>query len=132
MPDSLTPESLAPFKRLSKEIHGLEHSENSPLALMQLSHCGRQSPRFLGGRSFLDKPIGASNIQLSSPDGWLGKFVFSLMFAPAVAATDKEIDDIVEQFVTGARLAVESGVSLGTLLPTGAELSVPLTTFFQH
>ncbi|KAF9517686.1 hypothetical protein BS47DRAFT_1290658 [Hydnum rufescens UP504] len=109
VPETIIPETVAPFQKLSRAIHGPEGGENSPLALMQLSHCGRQSPRFLGGRSFLTPPIGASNLQLSSPDGWLGKLVFSLIFAPAVAATDQEIDNIVERFVMGAKLALESG-----------------------
>ncbi|KAI6107602.1 hypothetical protein EDD17DRAFT_629073 [Pisolithus thermaeus] len=80
IPSTLTDETLAPFKRLAQVIHGDaivedgNYSDNSrrtpgnvrPLAIMQISHTGRQSPTVIGGRSPFVPPKAPSSVRIGS------------------------------------------------------------------
>lgn len=80
IPNELTDETLAPFQRLAQVIHGdtivedgscshnSRHSPGKvrPLAIMQISHAGRQSPIVLGGRSPFVPPKAPSSIRVGS------------------------------------------------------------------
>lgn len=121
VPEQLLEESVTPFKYLADIIHGgsptasdLSSSTEHPqpaLAIMQLSHAGRQSPRLIGGRSLLTPPLGASTVPMKSrSDSWIGHALFGLTFAPPKEATDDDIEDVIEKFVRGAELSVEAGV----------------------
>lgn len=81
IPRELTEETLAPFKRLARVIHGNGDATQSesemhpgngspvgarPLAVMQISHAGRQSPVFLGGRPLSVQPLAPSAVRVGS------------------------------------------------------------------
>lgn len=77
VPNVLNDETLAPFKRLAQVIHGdavVENGEYShssrykvrPLAIMQISHPGRQSPIVVGGRSPFVPPKAPSPVRVGS------------------------------------------------------------------
>src|ERR1700730_11955516 len=71
VPEVLDDMSISPFKKLASIMHGNSdddstNAEHSPLALMQISHSGRQSPRFVGGRFIFDPPLGASDVPMKS------------------------------------------------------------------
>lgn len=80
IPSTLTDETLAPFKRLAQVIHGDAIVENGscshnsrhtpgnvrPLAIMQISHTGRQSPIVIGGRSPFVPPKAPSSVRIGS------------------------------------------------------------------
>lgn len=143
LPDSLTPDALRPFAQLSAAIHGSENQSHHyssssrrtrALAIMQLSHAGRQSPLILGGRPPFSAPLGPSAVPLGTKQqGVLGGMLYSLLFQTPRAMTASAIDDVVDRFVRGARLAHASsfdGVQLHAshgcehdpaLSPSGAE-----------
>jgi 2,4-dienoyl-CoA reductase-like NADH-dependent reductase (Old Yellow Enzyme family) len=80
---------------------------------MQLNHTGRQSPRIFGGRSFFSQPIGASTIPMkvrAKNQKLFGRPLFALFFNAPRAATELEIQDVIDGFVRGAELALRSGV----------------------
>ncbi|KIO14080.1 hypothetical protein M404DRAFT_120904, partial [Pisolithus tinctorius Marx 270] len=77
VPNVLNDETLAPFKRLAQVIHGdvvvengkYSHSsrhEVRPLAIMQISHPGRQSPIVVGGRLPFVPPKAPSPVRVGS------------------------------------------------------------------
>lgn len=108
IPQELTPGSVAAFKRLASAIHDSGHSI-SPLAIMQLSHAGRQSPRIVGGRSYFEPPHAPSAVPLRPKEGTLSSIFYRLFFAEPKAMTDEEVDVVKEAFVRGAMLAQEAG-----------------------
>lgn len=77
VPEELTPDSIKPFKDLAQSMHIPGNSP--PLKLMQLAHAGRQSSQFVGGRYFTP-PVGASDIPITPPPGWFGRFLFAILF----------------------------------------------------
>ncbi|KAJ7483460.1 hypothetical protein FB451DRAFT_1350565 [Mycena latifolia] len=109
---------LKPFEALATAIHG--ERADKPMAIMQLSHAGRQSPNLLGGRLPFVPPLGPSSIRLGSSlgnngiiSGLLHRFIFQVPRAMSLA----DIDDVVEAFVHGAKVAARTGFD-------GAELHV--------
>ncbi|KAH0826612.1 hypothetical protein J3R83DRAFT_4976 [Lanmaoa asiatica] len=68
VPEVLDEETLASFKKLARTIHSKDSREPStcPLAVMQLSHVGRQSPNFIGGRKLGVPPMAPSPVRLGS------------------------------------------------------------------
>lgn len=109
LPTTISDDSLAPFVKLAQEIHS-SCPETSPLAIMQLSHAGRQSSNFLGGRHPSQKPLAPSAIRLQSKDGSLLSSMFHhALFQTPHAMSLREIDQVVDQFVNGAMVALRSG-----------------------
>jgi 2,4-dienoyl-CoA reductase-like NADH-dependent reductase (Old Yellow Enzyme family) len=113
VPEMLTEDTMRPFKRLASMIHGQDaNTDSSPLAIMQLSHTGRQSANIIGGRLPFMSPHAPSSVRLDldKTGSWsLSSLLSWLMFQTPHEMCHSEIDAIVEAFVRGARLAVESG-----------------------
>lgn len=120
LPRCITEKDLQPFKTLAKVIHGEEHFpndstrllKNDSLAIMQLSHAGRQSPRLLGGRSIFARPFAPSVVALGSGEssnGLVSDLFHRLLFQTPQALSLEEIDGVVDAFVQGAKLAHLSG-----------------------
>lgn len=88
-----------------------------PLAIMQLNHTGRQAPKFIGGRvPFLQRPLSASATRVGdSASGeditrrFIERLSYSLLFERAKAMDEAEIEDVIERFARGAKLAWETG-----------------------
>ncbi|KAI0090298.1 hypothetical protein BDY19DRAFT_764453 [Irpex rosettiformis] len=113
-----------PFRELAGVIHGkIQHTDrsddngtgNDNLAIMQLSHAGRQSTTFFGGRSLFKPPLAPSAIPVQlKPSHARKQSVFSKLISRALfqvprAMTGGDINDVVEAFVRGAQLAERSG-----------------------
>lgn len=113
VPEVLSEESLTPWKALASAMKGdSEKMEGKrTLAVMQLSHAGRQSTNFIGGRMPFVPPSAPSSIRLgsTSKDGWISRLLYRLLFQTPRCMSENEIDDVVARFVRGAQLASESG-----------------------
>ncbi|PFH48690.1 hypothetical protein AMATHDRAFT_196089 [Amanita thiersii Skay4041] len=107
VPEELTEESMQPFKKLASAIHGVS---SKPLAVMQLSHGGRQSCRFIGGRRMNQAPLAPSPIRVTGrKKGALSRLTHHALFQVPKEMTLEDIDDVAEAFVKGANLAWKSG-----------------------
>ena len=115
-PDYLSVETIEPFKRLAAAIHGdSTMQEARSLAIMQLSHTGRQSTNFIGGRRLLVPPKAPSAIGLEldggpprllpTPSSALARVLFQ---TPEEMTLD-DIEDTVRDFERSAQLAQTSG-----------------------
>ncbi len=134
VPIVLTSETIQPFKDLASVIHGSisvgsSRSEGkdggtNALAILQLSHSGRQSPNVLGGRWPFIRPLAPSPVALNmKPSGQALKtdsrsnstpslfssLIQALMFQTPRAMTSSSIDDVISAFARGAELAARSG-----------------------
>ncbi|KAF8637868.1 hypothetical protein AX17_002494 [Amanita inopinata Kibby_2008] len=123
VPEDLTEESIEPFKRFASAIHGLAQNPGTaedthdasqprqkPLAMMQLSHAGRQSCNFIGGRRVGQSPLAPSSVRVTSKNkGALSSLTHRVLFQTPKEMTLEDIDDVVERFVRGATLAHKSG-----------------------
>lgn len=116
LPSILSDKNLQPFQRLAQVIHGEERgsaaASSRPLAIMQLSHAGRQSPNFIGGRLLFAKPSAPSAITMGTGkqgQGIVSAIVQSLLFRKPRAMSLADIDDVVNSFVRGAKLAATAG-----------------------
>lgn len=113
-PSAITPESLAPFRRLSSAIHGASDKTTSnerTLALVQINHSGRQAANFLGGRAPFCPPLAPSATRVGgrSTDGLLAGILYRLLFQMAQEMTRADVDEVVEGFVRGAKVSLEGG-----------------------
>ncbi|KAI0941964.1 hypothetical protein AcV7_002517 [Taiwanofungus camphoratus] len=124
VPESLTPENLEPFRRLASIIHGETQSRaddmsndtaggRKPLAIMQLSHAGRQSPNILGGRLPFAKPMAPSAIPVGragiASTISLSYILHAIFFQVPHPMSESDIKEVVDAFVQGALLAARSG-----------------------
>jgi 2,4-dienoyl-CoA reductase-like NADH-dependent reductase (Old Yellow Enzyme family) len=111
MPTELSEDSILPFKQLAAVMHGDCEDDDRPLAIMQLSHAGRQSSNFIGGRPLFSPPSAPSAVPLgrTGKEGWLGQMLYRLMFTTPKAMDKEELDQVVASFVQGAKLAHMSG-----------------------
>ena len=148
MPTELTAETLKPFKRLAQVIHndaeakedGLDGQSSirktgkiRPLAIMQLSHAGRQSPVLIGGRPPFIPPIAPSSVAVGSrtlaakssfttsssaqlqgeEDAREGRKssdpVFRILFQVPREMTLDDITNVQLSFVTAALVALKAG-----------------------
>lgn len=115
VPTTLSEGNIRPFRQLATVIHGPQpQAPYAPLAIMQLSHCGRQSANVIGGRTPFSPPLAPSAVplQLSSKSediGVVGTLLHKLMFQAPVEMSRKDIDEVVRAFVRGAELAARSG-----------------------
>lgn len=119
IPTDVTPGSVRPFAELASAIHGGDRDSAKtkfspervrPVAIMQLSHAGRQSPLILGGRAPFSAPLGPSEVPLGQgarapSQGTLSRLLYSLLFQTPQMMTELDIDSVVEGFARGARLA---------------------------
>ncbi|KAI0367727.1 FMN-linked oxidoreductase [Pilatotrama ljubarskyi] len=135
VPPALTPETLAPWRGLADAIHtgraapaapvSDSHSKDSasaedappalgrPIALIQLSHAGRQSLNILGGRKPFEPPLAPSPIRSgqmhAATDGWFSRVLHQLMHQVPREMTHEDIKTVVAAFVRGAQMAAQSG-----------------------
>jgi 2,4-dienoyl-CoA reductase-like NADH-dependent reductase (Old Yellow Enzyme family) len=118
IPRKITANTIGPFERLADSMHqdGDESGPlgaNKPLAIMQLSHGGRQSNALLGGRLPWEQPLAPSGVTVggkgSTIQGFWHQLFYKSMFSTPKEMSIKDIDDVVSQFVHGAKVAFESG-----------------------
>ncbi|KAF5389615.1 hypothetical protein D9757_004211 [Collybiopsis confluens] len=100
-PSVLKDSTVAPFAKLAGAIHA---NSSKCLAIMQLSHAGRQSSNFLGGRRPFASPLGPSALRFGPSD-----LFHRLLFQTPKAMSISDIDTVISDFVRGALLAVQSG-----------------------
>jgi 2,4-dienoyl-CoA reductase-like NADH-dependent reductase (Old Yellow Enzyme family) len=104
--DLIVDSDLDAFVRLASIIK----RNGKSLAIMQLSHAGRQSANIVGGRKPFVAPLAPSTVALGhKSDGFLARILQRLMFTKPQEMTLSDIDEVVDQFVKGARLARLSG-----------------------
>ncbi|KAF5324442.1 hypothetical protein D9611_004337 [Ephemerocybe angulata] len=104
IPSHISDVTIEPFKRLSNVIH----SNGTSLAIMQLSHTGRQSSNIITGT--LSRPLAPSAIRLGNEiSGSLAKLFYWLLFRTPKAMVPGDIDHVVDRFVLGAQVALQSG-----------------------
>lgn len=111
IPQSGSPLDLEPWKRFAAAIHANRPSSERPLAVMQLSHAGRQSPRLVGGRWPWERALAPSARRVGSDRkvGFLGDLSFKIGFDLPKSMTQENIDKAVKQFVHGATVAWKAG-----------------------
>lgn len=111
IPRSDSPLDLEPWTRYAAAIHASSSTAKRPLAIMQLSHSGRQSPRFVGGRWPWVRALAPSERRLGSDRrvGFLGDLVFKIGFDLPKPMTHVDIGVAVRQFVHGATVAWKAG-----------------------
>ncbi|KII87794.1 hypothetical protein PLICRDRAFT_111699 [Plicaturopsis crispa FD-325 SS-3] len=113
VPKSISRDSIRPFAELARTIHGCGDTSSRALAIMQLSHAGRQSPNILGGRFPFAPPLAPSSIPFGSDSAAsrniITRVFYALLFTKPRAMTVVDIDEVVDAFVRGAVLASEAG-----------------------
>lgn len=77
--------------------------------VVQLCHPGRQSPLGAGNRGFFTKNIAPSVVPLDMKGGIMTKVAQALLFGSPKEMTLKDIDEVVEMFVNGAKMSYEAG-----------------------
>ena len=124
VPSRLTPETVEPYARLARAIHygdpdivAEEGSLPKTLAIMQLSHSGRQSTNIIGGRWPFVPPLAPSALPVgrsaSKDEGFasalLSRLMYTILFQTPRAMSSTDIRSVMRSFVRGAELAVASG-----------------------
>ncbi len=72
-------------------------TQNDTLLIMQINHAGKQSPKVLS-----PTPVAPSEVALQGMDGFIN---------PPRALTEPEIDALIQQFATTAKVAEKAGFS---------------------
>lgn len=109
VPDQLDEETLKPYKDLVNAIKGPDHRT---IAIMQLSHAGRQSANVIGGRYPFKRPLAPSAVGVgtrTSVGDPIATIVHNVLFQTPKKMSLADINVVKERFVVGARLAYESG-----------------------
>ncbi|KAJ1311226.1 hypothetical protein OPQ81_009726 [Rhizoctonia solani] len=99
---------LESFKDWARSMK-LPSGEAGPVAIMQLNHAGRQSPRFVGGRNPWTPPSAPSDRPMTPAEGILSRLLFSLLFQRPHPLDSDEIESVISAFVSGAVVAHDSG-----------------------
>ncbi|KAJ3742702.1 hypothetical protein DFH05DRAFT_1501862 [Lentinula detonsa] len=110
VPKILTDKTIQPFRKLARIIHGNQASDC--LAIMQLSHAGRQSGNILGGRLPFVSPLAPSAVRFGQnkrDEGIISDVFHRLLFQTPKAMSSADIDNVVSEFVRGTLLALRSG-----------------------
>ncbi|KAG1763479.1 hypothetical protein EDD22DRAFT_887069 [Suillus occidentalis] len=114
VPPTLNAKDLKPFEKLAEVIHGAVDGTRS-LAIMQLSHAGRQSANFIGGRPPFVPPLAPSSVRVGAGHtenrgrGAISDLMFHALFQVPTEMTTLDILDVQSSFVRGALLAYNSG-----------------------
>ena len=105
------PEVLHAWHELASAMHSVPPGTTTPLAVIQLSHAGRQSPRIIGGRGPFTSALApsAKRVGSDSPEGWIAKAAYYLLFNSVKAMSVAEIHEVVDSFVLAAKSAVDAG-----------------------
>lgn len=110
LPSYISEDSLEPFRKLASSILGPPKSKSDCLAIMQLSHAGRQSPNILGGRYAFQRPSGPSPVPIRPKgQGIISNVLHTVTFQTPHEMSEEDITDTIAAFVKGARVAVGSG-----------------------
>ncbi|KAF8888590.1 hypothetical protein BD779DRAFT_1611297 [Infundibulicybe gibba] len=116
LPAHISEETLEPFKQLASSIHGRPEGYDDrdlatrSVAIMQLSHAGRQSPNILGGRFPFRPPLAPSTIRVGSKQGgYITAMLHWLLFQTPQPMSLSDIDELIDSFTRGARVASQSG-----------------------
>ena len=72
-------------------------TQNDTLLIMQINHAGKQSPKVIN-----PVPVAPSAVALKGMDGFIN---------PPRALADNEIETIIQQFITTAKIAEQAGFS---------------------
>lgn len=112
-------EDLEPFRRLADIIHGVgcktqfKPEGRSTLAILQLSHAGRQSANILGGRRVLQRPMAPSSVRMGSSPARKASLVERLMntilFQKPKEMSEEDIIHVLDRFVYGSVFAHKAG-----------------------
>ncbi|KAF7555154.1 hypothetical protein G7Z17_g2389 [Cylindrodendrum hubeiense] len=78
-------------------------------SIVQLNHPGRQSPLGAGKRRLWSKTLAPSAIPLNIGSDMLSKILAGLIFGTPKEMTIADIDDVIQRFANGARIAAEAG-----------------------
>ena len=114
VPDVLNETTIQPFRDLAEAIHGDPSATINPshrtLAVMQLSHSGRQSANWFSGRLPWHRPLAPSPVRLGAREsGFFPQLFYRFLFTTPREMTAPEIDHLVCRFVLGARIAHQAG-----------------------
>lgn len=116
VPTVLTPQSCEPFRKLANCVKGDSLAGNPAdaqrtMIVMQLSHTGRQAATFLGGRLPFSPPLApsATRVGAQAKEGFIARLLYRLLFQTAKEMSADDIEGVVDGFVRGALLAVQSG-----------------------
>lgn len=114
IPDSLNKTTLQPFKDLAEAIHGGPDGAVDPyhraVAIMQLSHTGKQASNWVSGRVPWNPPLAPSPVRIGAREsGFFPQLFYRFLFSTPREVTIPEIDHLVERFVLGAKAAHEAG-----------------------
>lgn len=91
-----------------KEWASIAQSKGTP-CIVQLAHPGRMSPKGAGIRPHDMPTICPSAVPIQLGDRWVDKKAIELMLGDPRAATLQDIDEAVEAFVVGAKVAEAAG-----------------------
>lgn len=124
VPLRLTRETVEPYTRLARAIHygdpdnrGHSGTPHKTLAVMQLSHAGRQSTNIMGGRWPFVPPLAPSALPFgriaSNDDNFvsalLSRLMHTFLFQTPRAMNSTDVKNVTMSFVRGVELAVASG-----------------------
>jgi 2,4-dienoyl-CoA reductase-like NADH-dependent reductase (Old Yellow Enzyme family) len=113
MPTDVSPlddeNTLKPWRELAAAMHN--DSDGKTLALLQLSHAGRQSPNIIGGRKPFAPPLAPSGVPVgaSSRNGMISNALHTFLFQRPRAMETKDVDDVIHSFTNSAHLAFKAG-----------------------
>ena len=114
IPDVLDKTTLQPFKDLAEAIHGGPDGAVDPshraLAIMQVSHSGKQAANWVSGRLPWNPPLAPSSVRLGAgEEGLFSQLFYHILFTTPKEMTTPEIDHLVERFVLSAKVAHQAG-----------------------
>jgi 2,4-dienoyl-CoA reductase-like NADH-dependent reductase (Old Yellow Enzyme family) len=102
-------ESLeGPELNMWKEWASIAQAKGTP-CIVQLAHPGRMSPKGAGLRPDDMPPICPSSVPVQLGDRWIDKKAIEMMIGTPREATLQDIDEAVEAFVVGAKVAEAAG-----------------------
>lgn len=84
---------------------------NGTVAIVQINHPGRQSPRGAGSRGLFAQAVAPSPVPLDFGSGLFAKVLRALAFGTPRELRTEEVDEIIAQFVGAGKLAYDSGFS---------------------
>ncbi|KAH8130892.1 NADH:flavin oxidoreductase/NADH oxidase [Trichoderma asperelloides] len=96
--------SLSSWTRWAKAMQA-----NGAAGIVQISHPGRQSPIGAGARGLWAKTVAPSRVPLDLGPGIIACMARKLIFGTPRELEEKEIEDIVERFVSAAKLSHAAG-----------------------
>ncbi|GAA6062097.1 hypothetical protein JCM10212_002347 [Sporobolomyces blumeae] len=102
-------EALPKFKAWSASMRRESDQDKAPLCVMQLNHPGRQSMRFLTGRSWFAAPLAPSRVPMSAGTGSLGRLAGRVVWGRPKEMDEEDLASVVKGFRRGANLASEAG-----------------------